>query len=364
MVPPQTQRQVLLMAKRKSMPRRSSASGEESAGVGAGANAGGAKAKTTARRKSPTRECEPAARGSAAARESDAGTAQEKGTQRDATRRAAGRTTSPRKNAATPGSGASPEHVATLKQPCAESKPASPLAQARLKGGTIWQREPRRTLYYPFRDAGRTQVVSFPDLAQGLAADMAQAYEGHDTYRLSDDDVELLDRHGLIEDGTLRRGAVRRIETLLLSFGLAPSHVSELSFVQAIGLMRSRSQPASESADLTSAPHRPNAGTLPDAEKDEPDGGLAQDAPATPSDAGKQPKVAAEDLALAHLTGAIRNQRPVPSQADCARAAGVSRQAVNRMPNFRTMWLYAKAGEKASVRRGRRTPAGDVEAEA
>lgn len=72
-----------------------------------------------------------------------------------------------------------------------------------------------------------------------------------------------------------------------------------------------------------------------------------------------------EMLALAHLTMAIREKRPIPSQAECAEAAGCTKQAAQRWPSFRATWQMAKAGEKAgTLRRGvrdRRT--GDVDAE-
>lgn len=170
--------------------------------------------------------------------------------------------TEPDQKSDTPRAGTDPLVVAPSEvaealadqQTAGQLKPASLLAQARFRTGTIWPLDRRRTLYpdhhpllndctlcYPFKDAGRRQVVPFSDAAQGLMADMAQAYEGHDTYQLTNDDLELLARFGMVKGRSLREGAVREIETLLMSLGFAPSFVSELSFRQAIGLMRSRS---------------------------------------------------------------------------------------------------------------------------
>lgn len=73
----------------------------------------------------------------------------------------------------------------------------------------------------------------------------------------------------------------------------------------------------------------------------------------------------AEDRALAYLLRAIREKKPIPTKADCAKAAGVSRQATSKWAGFNATWQRAKASEKAEPRRGRRDArTGDLDAEA
>lgn len=62
-----------------------------------------------------------------------------------------------------------------------------------------------------------------------------------------------------------------------------------------------------------------------------------------------------EDAAIGYLTAAIRAGGPIPSQADCARAAGRTRQATRRWPTFLRVWRNAKSSEgSGSPRRGYR----------
>lgn len=88
------------------------------------------------------------------------------------------------------------------------------------------------------------------------------------------------------------------------------------------------------------------------------------DAPGAPRPRPVGARDRAEDLALAHLTRALRMRRPVPSKAQCAKAAGCTRQAAQKWRAFGHTWKAAKAAEKSgTVRRGfrdRRTGAVDA----
>ncbi len=72
-----------------------------------------------------------------------------------------------------------------------------------------------------------------------------------------------------------------------------------------------------------------------------------------------------EDLAIAYLMRAIREEEAVPSLSECARAAGVTKQATANWTHFRRVWKNAKATRGGRIRRGYRSArTGDIEAEA
>ncbi len=93
---------------------------------------------------------------------------------------------------------------------------------------------------------------------------------------------------------------------------------------------------------------------------EEPSATPPQDAPevvaVAPQDAPEEVSEtrAPESLALAHLMSALREGKPIPSKAECARAAGVTPQAAAKWNSFNAAWGRAKATEKSGPRHGLR----------